>query len=762
MQPPFSGLDKAIISERDRVLSEEEHLPPSLLEKEALYTTLRSWFESDAAHSHQWRVEAREDFDFVAGEQWDPTTKRELENQGRPAITFNRVLSVIKAVAGIEINGRHETIFIPRNSDAGDVKINELLTQASQWMADGCDAEDEQSEAFQDALVCGLGVTEQIISYEETAEGKYVEQKIDPLEMYWDRDARSKNLIDARRVWRVRRMNLDDARNFVEGLGIHVPDSELNAAWAASAGYGDTENPRPVEERRFRDENISVPNDPSSEVFIVQCQWWEREKYYRVASFQGGTEDLNEQQFTVFRQRAAALGIDVVAVPLTRRVYKQAFLGASVLGEVRKAPAGERFNFKFITGEKHRNKGSWYGLVRLMRDPQQWANKWLSQTLHILNTTAKGGIIAEEDAFADQRQAELSYAQPDAITWASRDAIQKNKIMQKPGVGIPTAYVNLLQFAIQSIRDVTGINMELLGMRDVNQPGILEAQRKQAALTILATLFDSLRRFRKEVGRVRLYYIQNYLSDGRLIRIAGPEGDGFRLVPLLRDATLGSYDVIVDDAPTSPNQKDQTWAMLMQMLPIFKGMITPDAAMVILEYSPLPSKVVEAFKSLMQKPNPEAELQKQLMVEKGKAEIALTQAQAAKAAKDAGLSDAKTQRDHVGAVLDIAKAASEMSSAKLEAAKAEFVQNEAHARRELAHLPEDFDNPFLIEPTGDRKPPQLPSVPIAGGQSAQSPLTYQGPVYDQFASPKVPQPAVPTARELPLDPSLVPEGQSGF
>ena len=67
---------------------------------------------------------------------------------------------------------------------------------------------------------------------------------------------------------------------------------------------------------------------------------------------------------------------------------------------------------------------------------------------------------------------------------------------------------------------------------DANQPGILEAQRKQAAMTILATLFDSMRRFRKINGRIRLHYIKNYLSDGRLIRIGGP--DGRRIIPLLK------------------------------------------------------------------------------------------------------------------------------------------------------------------------------------------------------------------------------------
>ena len=543
---------------------------------------------------------------------------------------------------------------------------------------------------------------------------------------------------------------LDEARSFVEGLGINVPDSELHAAWAAHAGYGDTDNPRPVEERRFRDENITIPNDPKSEVYIVQCQWWERERYYRVADFKGGTVDLDEDKFAQFKQRAMVLGVDVIAVPLTRRVYKQAFLGASLLGEVRKAPAGERFNFKCITGEKNRNKGSWYGLVRLMRDPQMWANKWLSQTLHILNTTAKGGIIAEEDAFADQRQAEESYAQPDAITWAARDAIQKGKIMQKPGVGIPTAYVNLLQFAITSIRDVTGINMELLGMRDANQPGILEAQRKQAALTILATMFDSLRRFRKEVGRVRLHYIQNFLSDGRLIRIAGD--DGFRLVPLMRDNTNGSYDVIVDDAPTSPNQKDQTWGMLMQLMPIFKGMMTPEAAMVVLEHSPLPSKVVEAFKALMNQPNPEAEMQKQLIMAKGKAEVAELESRALKANSGAGLDRAKSDRERVGAVLDMASAASEISQAKLDAAHAEFLNSEAAARDELSRLPSDFSNPFLVDP-GQSGLPGLPQLPNARGAFMQEPVPplpaapfrdlppdYMGPTYGEIVPELTPAP----------------------
>jgi hypothetical protein len=136
-----------------------------------------------------------------------------------------------------------------------------------------------------------------------------------------------------------------------------------------------------------------------------------------------------------------------------------------------------------------------FGRVRVMRDPQMWANKMLSNALHISNTTAKGGIIAEKNAFDDQREAEDTHAQPNAITWAADNAVKDARIMPKPGAGDPSVYLKILEFAVQSICDVTGVNLELLGMRDAEQPGILEAQRKQAAMTVLASLFNSPRNY---------------------------------------------------------------------------------------------------------------------------------------------------------------------------------------------------------------------------------------------------------------------------
>ncbi|HAH64658.1 MAG TPA: hypothetical protein DCL72_04110, partial [Rhizobiales bacterium] len=127
-----------------------------------------------------------------------------------------------------------------------------------------------------------------------------------------------------------------------------------------------------------------------------------------------------------------------------------------------------------ITGERDRKNNCWFGLVRVMRDPQMWANKMLSNALHIANTTAKGGIIAEKNAFDDEREAEDTYAQPNAITWAAEGAVKERRIMPKPSADDPNTYMKVLEFAISSIRDVTRVNLELLGLRDT---GVIEMER---------------------------------------------------------------------------------------------------------------------------------------------------------------------------------------------------------------------------------------------------------------------------------------------
>lgn len=680
----------------DRTAGDDDGTQPSeMRELDATFLRLKKWWRLDWDHSSTWRASAREQMAFVAGEQWTDTDRAALESQARPVITFNRALAIIKSVAGVEINSRHETVYLPRGTEEGTVKANELLTNAGSAMAEGCDAEDEQSEAFQDTAICGMGWTEQRLCYEEDPDGGYVEDRVCPLEMVWDKSARKKNLKDARRVFRMQKMSLADARELAERYGFDGEDEDLDAAWAS--GRDEAAVAKAKEERRRRLENSDGAED-DEEVTVVHAQWIEREEYYRVAGPQGIVE-LPPDRFKLLAAQAKANGVQLTYTTAKRKVVRQALLGAVILGKVKRGLVKDRFTFQCITGEPHKIKGIWFGLVQLMRDPQQWANKWLSQTLHILNTTAKGGILAERDAFENQDQASATYAKPDAITWVRPGAIAKNKIMQKPGTGIPAGYINLLEFAISSIRDVTGINMELLGLRDANQPGVLEAQRKQAAMTILATLFDSLRRFRKNVGRNRLALIQEYLSDGRLVRTAAQDVEGgWKVVKLAADRTMGQFEVIVDDSPASPNQKQETWGMIQAIMPAFRDLMTPEMALLILEYSPLPSKLVDGFKKIAAKPNPDADAAKNVKMAGAEAKVARDQAAAAK--DSASAADIRLQ-----GLLDLIAA-----GARLPLPQAPGMMPGAVPPPALGNLLRGEQ--FAVEPSQSNVP-QLPTVPTA-------------------------------------------------
>lgn len=544
----------------------------------------KRWYRADIARVNAWRREAREDFRFRDGHQWSREDRQVLEEQGRPCITFNRTGVLVDAVVGAESSNRREVRYIPRES--GDALANEILTSAADWFRDQCDAEDEESEAFKDTVTAGMGWTETRLDRTSNPDGEPRIERLDPFEMVWS-DGTKANLVDSKRRWRVRCMDIAEAQRL-------FPDAspeDLNAAWADNQEDDDPSHHPHHYEGRTRADDSRV----SRKVTVVACQWVEEEPYYKALivtppAAEPQLLDLDEAKFRI----AEKLGAVLQSVRLKRETVLHCVLGARMLIPPTPTPTGT-FTWNCITGLKDADKGIFYGVIRRAKDPQRWANKWLSQILHILNSQAKGGIMAERGAFEDDREAEASWARADRITYMAQGALQGGRVSPKPALQFPAGFDRLMAYADDMIIKATGINMELLGMREVNQPGVLEYQRKQSGMGILASFFDSLRRYRKIQGRCLLRLIQRFLADGRMVRIVGQDRAEF--VPLTREQVASvDYDIIVDDAPTAPNEREKNWQIIQAMLPLVKDMIGPEQAMILAKYSPLPASFVEELK----------------------------------------------------------------------------------------------------------------------------------------------------------------------
>ncbi|WP_421565580.1 portal protein [Ochrobactrum sp. EDr1-4] len=568
-------------------VDETEGRDPSRLDKDSLSQKLKNWYKQDIQHTLEWRKEAREDYAFYNGDQWSEADTNALREQGRPVMTFNRVAPLVNAVVGSEINNRREVRYIPR--EIGDAEANELLTSAAEWFRDQAGAEDEDSDAFEDSVICGMGWTDTRLDFELEPDGAPIVQRMDPLKMAWDCNAVKPNLEDATRLWFVDEKPFSEVKEMFPDVAPEL----LHAAWAKTLALDPAEPHDQTQADFYTGEQNDIAEKYNNKLCtLVECRWMERETYYRGPDLQTGQmREYSKQQIDLLKKNVPGFRF----AKQSRKIVKRAFIGRDLLGEPDRplVPAG-MFGWECVTGYRDKLKKQFYGVVRPTKDPQRWANKFFSQVMYLLNSQSKGGIIAERGAFEDDRQAEESWAKADSITWAKNGKLSADKIQPKPVAQFPTGFFALFNESKEAISQVTGLSPEFIGTREVDQAGVLEAQRRQSSLNLLASLFNSLRRYRKRQGRVMLYLIQNYLSDGRLVRIVGDEKQEY--VPLTREnITDADYDIIVDDAPTSPNEKERTWGIMMQMLPMLKEIISPDMMLEIAKYSPLPATLVDSW-----------------------------------------------------------------------------------------------------------------------------------------------------------------------
>ena len=543
-------------------------------------------------HNGAWKKRTVKNYDFYAGRQWSDEEKTELESHGKAAVVMNRIKPRVSAVVGMEISNRQELRYQPREQQ--DEAMVQLFNKASEWTRDQSETEDHETDQFQDMTVCGMGWSSTMMDYSDNPDGLAVVERRTPLNYDWDPDARQANLVDMEYYFysqdvsasQYKEMGFPMDKASKSGLGIH----EL---W-------EFEKKTPHDAEAADNYPTEVPAHPGAErgagrlkkIRLIRKEYIKRVKRWRVGMPDGSTMVIDPGKKAEFESKVRLMGYagiqfeeyddnqplrsgsvqvpegQLLVVPYVEQMEKRhwrAWFSGDNLLENEEAPCPYSFSDECMTGWRDEIEGTFFGMVDGLIDPQEWANKFLSQAIYIYTVNPKGGAYVKKGAVSNVSQFEENFSSPDAIQWMSDDANLRDDILERRPGQYPSDLDKLTAFAIDSLPALDGLTPEAMGQVSRDQPGILENMRKQASMTILAPLFNSKRRYHKRQGRTLLHYITQYFTDTQLARIVG-QGIPPELIEQIRNTDVRNYDVIVDDAPSSPNAKEYNLNILMDII----------------------------------------------------------------------------------------------------------------------------------------------------------------------------------------------------
>lgn len=631
----------------------------------------------------------------------------DLGYKRRALVQFNKVQPNVDAVVGFMAQNRRQAKALARvTQNQGQQLYSKNMNALYDYHRENQNADQLETDQDADMMICGYGAIETDLSYivgnaTTDPNGEILKEKKDPRRVYWNPNARGKNLLDSNFMGYWDDYDLKDALDLFQGSS--EEDFEYVGDQGDETGY--VYNPwGGLYDKIKMEDSVEWANKAENLVRVFNHQWMEYETFYRAKNpiysaqtpedamfakikldyiqsllkenqysiegidysdmfaFNPTAEELtlNEQSKRLFVQQFGSM---IEPVPFKRKCFYTAVISGKHCFKFFKSISQQGFSIKFKTGTYNASKNIWTGMVNPMMEPVEYHNKALTELMFTIAANSKGGVMVEEDAVEDLADFESKWAQTDAVIKVNSGAIAGQKIMQKAQGALPTGLENIIQLTAMSISE-NGVDPAFLGkIPDGQESGILYKRRIRQVISKMARYFDSITLYQKEDLRLHLDLIPVWIenNNGQFVRITGEDGaDEF--VQITQDMMAPEYDVTIQEAPQTPEDKQETalvlttmadkismtnpqgaaalYAEALGMLPIDGDVRGRVAKILMPDQEMVPAQVVQQLQAQIQQLQSELN---QAQVAKLASETAKNQAQAQKYTADIG----KVQADSV-------------------------------------------------------------------------------------------------------------------
>lgn len=513
---------------------------------------------------------------FVLGDQWLPQDRAKLNAENRPTGVFNYTQRHINVVSGVQILNNLSPQYFPRVIEFDKARrFAELASGVHDFVMQCCNGFEEIAQAFRDLCTGGIGFVRERLDLIAEPGGRIVWERVKGTHLVWDGDAR--------------KQNLEDARGII--FFSKIPKSEAKNEWPEYADYIDSPEATEYDDIFGRsakvEQVVAPPYDPLNKydtdaidsadrnyVILKEAYWYEDENWVEyIDPFQpnAGMQQMKAGEFRKFRKEFEEVFPEkqVDFAPIVKRVYKRAFVIGRKTMEESDAPCQTHFPILAMTGDWNESEKIWTGLTSILKDPQQFLNKYVSQAMHSIATSPKGILLFVDGAFDNVMMAEEQWA-----SWAPFIAMSKGALGDQMGHGKMYDYIPpqqppqiLMEFwkeITQVMVQVSGISQEMLTGGEGEVPGITMRQRQNVAMIGMAGYFNAYRRFLKMEARITLDQARKFYSNDRVITIGGVyDGQAVNLAEWREDMDC-QYIVVIDDHPYNANTQMAYWEALVQ------------------------------------------------------------------------------------------------------------------------------------------------------------------------------------------------------
>ena len=528
----------------------------------------RKWFQAAVDGGRKWRTEAKEDFEFTAGKQWTDEEIKQFQEDGRPAITINRILPLINILSGYQRLNRYDIDFLARTND--DVELCQIRRGITKYIMDRCDYDAIESQVFLDCAIGGLGWFGVRYKFDnEIQDGEATIERIDPFGIYVDPEAHEIDFSDAKFLIRAKWVAKDELKQ--------VYPEQADAIENNFAVYDSVE----LDGETRRDIDPLYYSSELQKVRVVEC--WYREHSTRTIFFTADGQQLEQEQVT---PEMIHLGMIAGSQDIpTNEIKLCVFFDRTLLEEMTSPYQHGEFPYVPMVYHHYGVGDTPAGFVRAMKDPQRELNKRRIQTLHLLNTSANGGGWIEDGAMTPAQESEFERkgTLPGHFQKVMAGALSGQKIREREPSNPPTAVIQAEQAATEDLKAISGINESLLGVPSQAGGRAIELRQKQA-VTHLAVIFDSLRRAKKRIAnllrgrRGHAGIVPQFYTAEKVYRVEGENGQTFitineqvavqdpiagTIFKTLNDLSQGEFDVVVSDVESSTTQRQaQMWSLV--------------------------------------------------------------------------------------------------------------------------------------------------------------------------------------------------------